>query len=47
MAEDKKDSIGGIPSIYWRYIARIYYQFLHFYMYGVAFSTPALLRTIR
>lgn len=38
MAEDKKDNMGGIPGIYWRYIAVLFVAFLLIYAWNSLFN---------
>jgi cell division protease FtsH len=41
MAEDKKGGIGGIPGIYWRYIAVFFIISVFLYAWNIFFSTGA------
>ena len=45
MAEDKKDERGGIPSIYWRYLATFLAVFALIYVWGGLFNSNAPART--
>jgi len=38
MAEDKKDNIGGIPGIYWRYVAVLFVAFVLIYAWNSLFN---------
>lgn len=38
MAEDKKDNMGGIPGIYWRYVAVLFVAFLLIYAWNSLFN---------
>ena len=39
MAEDKKDNIGGIPSIYWKYIAAVFLASVVIFVWNSFFNT--------
>ena len=41
MAEDKKDNTGGIPNLYWRYIATFLLVSVVIYLWDRFFSTNA------
>jgi len=47
MSEDKKDNLGGVPNIYWRYIATFLVVSTFIYMWTALFSSHAsVFRTI-